>query len=117
MTYTIQGGAIFPAQVKLTTNTPTVLVDGGQSGAIVVQIWASRLSGTPTLTLEKYDGTTSYYFRYQQAFPTTGDSSGEYIRDTIIRLKAGESLRATASVANQIDIQASYLRLDGTAKA
>lgn len=117
MSFTIQGGAISPAQVKLTTTSPTILVDGGQSGAIVVQVWATQIAGTPTLTLEKYDGTTSYYFRYQRAFPTSGDSIGEFVRDTIIRLKAGESLRATASVADQIDIQASYLRLDSTAKA
>lgn len=112
MSYSIQGGAILPARVKLTTTTPTIIVDGNQSGAIVVGIWAAKIAGTPTLTIETFDGTTSTYLRYQQAFDTTG----EYARDVIIRLKAGQSLRATASVANQIDIHASYISTDSTAR-
>jgi hypothetical protein len=113
MTYTIQGGNVQTKQVKLTTADPTVIVDGGQSGATVVGIYAAEIAGaTPTFTLEKYDGTTRYFIRGALAMT----AYQEYTRDVIIVLKAGESLRAEASAANQIDVVASYIPGDRTAK-
>jgi hypothetical protein len=113
MTFTIQGGNVQTRQVKLTTTNPTVIVDGGVSGAIVVGIYAAEITGnTPTLVLEKYDGTTSYYLRGALAMT----AYQEYGRDVIIVLKAGESLRATAGTANRVDVLATYIPGDRTAK-
>ena len=104
--YTILGGNVQTKQAKLTTADPTVIVDGGQSGATVVGIYAAEITGaTPTLTLEKFDGTTRYFIRGAKAMT----AFEEYSRDVIIVLKAGESLRAEASVANLIDVVASYI--------
>jgi hypothetical protein len=113
MTYTIQGGNLQPAQVKLTTADPTVIVSGGQSGATVVGIYAAEIAGaTPTLTLEKYDGTTRYFIRGAKAMT----AYEEYSRDVFIVLKPNESLRAEAGTANQIDVVAAYIPGDRTAK-
>jgi hypothetical protein len=113
MTFTIQGGNVQPAQVKLTTADPTVIVSGGQSGAVVVGIYAAEITGnTPTLTLEKYDGTNRYFIRGAKAMT----AYEEYSRDVIIVLKPNESLRAEAGTANQIDVVATYIPGDRTAK-
>ncbi len=113
MSYTIQGGSIQTAKVKLSTTSPTVIVDGGSSGAIVVAVYAAEIAGaTPNLTLEVYNGSTSTYLRNAKAM----SAKEENVRDTIITLKAGESLRATASAANQIDVIASYIPRDALSK-
>lgn len=108
MSFTIQGGSILPAQQKLTTTNPTVIVDGKQSGATVIAIYATEISGnTPALTLEKYDTETTERVYLRNAKPMTARE--EYTRDVIVVLKAGEQLRATASAANQIDVLATYI--------
>lgn len=113
MTFTIQGGNVQTRQVKLSSTSPTVVVDGGQSGAVVVGVYAAEITGnTPAFSLEKYDGTTSYYLRNAKAMT----AREEYARDLIVVLKAGESLRATAGAANQIDVLATYIPGDRTAK-
>lgn len=112
MTFSIQGGNVQTRQVKLTTTAATVLVDGGQSGATVVAIYAGAINGTPSLTLDKWDGATSYAFRPAKAMAT----AEEYSREVLIVLKVGEQLRATSSVANAIDILATYIPGDRTAK-
>jgi len=114
MSFTIQGGALLPAEKKLTTTTPTVIVDGKQAGATVIGIYATEIAGaTPALTLEKYDTESgiSYYLRF--AAPMTAKQ--EYTRDVILVLKANQQLRATASAANQIDVLVTYIPGDRTA--
>lgn len=108
MSFTIQGGSILPAQEKLTTTNPTVIVDGKQSGATVIGIYAAEIANaTPSLTLEKFDVETGerFYLRFAKAMT----AHEEYTRDLILVLKANQQLRATASVANQIDIIATYI--------
>ena len=112
MTYTIQGGTLQTRQLKLNNTSAQVLVDGGQAGAIVVAIYAAALAGTPSLTLEKWDGTTSVYLRYQKPMA----ANEEFERDILLVLKSGESLRATASAANAIDVTASYIPRDAMSK-
>lgn len=113
MTFTIQGGAVQTRQVKLTTTSPTTIVDGGESGTVVIAVYAAEITGnTPAFTLEKYNGTTSYYLRNAKAMT----AREEYARDVIVVLKVGESLRATAGAANQIDVFVTYIPGDRTAK-
>lgn len=113
MTYTIQGGAVQTKYTKLTTTAATTVLDGGQSGAIVVAIYAAEITGnTPLLTIDHYDGTTATYLRNAKAMT----AREEYGREVIIVLKAGQLLRATAGTANQIDVMVTYINRDATAK-
>lgn len=113
MTYTILGGAVQTKYTKLTTTGVTTILDGGQSGVIVVAIYAAEITGgTPALTLDHYDGATATYLRNTK--PMTARE--EYGRDIIMVLKTGQLLRATASAANQIDVIVTYINRDATAK-
>lgn len=106
MAYTIQGGNVQTRYTKLASTGVTTILDGGQSGAIVVAIYAAEINGsTPTLTIDHYDGTTTTYLRNLKAMT----AREEYSRDIIIVLKAGQLLQATASAANQIDICVTYI--------
>ena len=111
MSYTVNGGTILTEAVKLTTNTVTdILTAKGKT--LVVAIYAAEINGsTPTITLEKYDGTTSFYLT--NAKPMTARQLLEL--NVLVNLKNGEKIRATASAANQIDIWVSYLAADKTA--
>lgn len=113
MTYTIQGGNVQSTPTKLTTTGVTTILSGGQSGVIVVAIYAAEIAGaTPLFTLAHFDGTTTTYLRNMKGMT----AHEEYSRDVIIVLKAGHELRATASVANQIDVIVTYIPGDRTAK-
>lgn len=113
MAYTIQGGAVFTKYTKLTTTGLTTILEGGQSGVIVVAIYAAEINGsTPALTIDHFTGTTTTYLRNLKNMT----AREEYTRDVIIVLKAGELLRATASAANQVDVMVTYINRDATAK-
>lgn len=113
MTYTIQGGNVQTKYTKLTTTGVTTILEAGQSGAIVVAIYAAEINGsTPALTIDHYNGTTTTYLRNLKNMT----AREEYGRDVIIVLKANELLRATASAANQIDVMVTYIPSDRTAK-
>lgn len=111
MTYTVNGGTILTECVKLTTNTVTDLLTA-KGKTLVVAIYAAEIAGaTPNLTLEKYDGTSSFYLRNAKAM-----TAKELMQlDVLLNLKNGEKIRATASAANQIDIWVSYMAADKTA--
>jgi hypothetical protein len=112
MTYTVQGGALLPKRVKLTTTSATTLLDPDKSGALLLSIVAVEIAGaTPTLTLDIYDGTTTYYL--QNAVAMTAKQRLQI--DILVPLKVGEKLRATASAADQIDIHVTYSPRDATA--
>ncbi len=113
MSYTIQGGYVTTEFTKLTTTAVTTVLEAGQSGAIIVEINATEIAGaTPALTLERYDGTTSTYYRYQKNMT----AKEEYQRQSIIVLGPDDEFRATAGTANQIDISITYIPGDRTAK-
>lgn len=107
MSYTVTGGALYPERVKLTSTDPTVIYDASEKSALVVSILAVEIAGgTPNLTLEVYDTktSTSYYIRNAKAM-----TAKEQVQiDRLDPLKVGEQLRATASVANQVDIHLTY---------
>lgn len=111
MSYTVNGGTILTECVKLTTNTVTDIITA-KGKTLVVAIYAAEIANaTPNLTLEKYDGTTSFYLRNAKAM-----TAKELLQlDVLVNLKNGEKIRATASAANQIDIWVSYLAADKTA--
>lgn len=114
MTYTIQGGAVQTEYTKLTTSTVTTILDPGQAGAIIVEINATEIAGaTPTLSIDRYDGTTATYVRPPSKAMTARE---EYQRQSILVLGEDEVLRATASAANQIDVIVTYIPGDRTAK-
>ena len=113
MTYTVNGGALLPGRVKLTTTGATTLVDPAKSGVLLLSIVAVEIAGaTPTLTLDIYDGTTTYYL--QNAVAMTAKQRLQI--DILVPLKVGEKLRATASAANQIDIHVTYSPRDAKAQ-
>ena len=113
MTYTIQGGNVQTQYTKLTTTSATAILEGGQSGKIVVAIYGAEITGsTPTLSIAHFDGTTTTFIRNTKAMT----AREEYSRDVILVLKANEVLRATASAANQIDMAVTYIPSDRTAK-
>lgn len=111
MTYTVNGGGLLPKRVKLTATTATTIYDADKSSALLLSIIAvEHAGGTPTLTLDIYDGTTTYYL--QNAVAMTARQRLQI--DILVPLKVGEKLRATASVANQIDIHVTYSPRDAT---
>lgn len=112
--YTVLGGNLQTKYTKLTTTSATTILDGGQSGATAVAIYACEISGnTPTLSIDRYDGTTATYVR-PPSKPLAARE--EVTKEVIIILKAGELLRATASAANQVDVIVTYSPRDATAK-
>lgn len=105
MSYTVQGGALLPKRVNLTTTSATTLLENAQSSSLLVSIIAVEIAGsTPTLTLDIYDGTNTYYI--QNAVAMTAKQRLQI--DVLMPLKVGDQLRATASAANQIDIHVTY---------
>lgn len=111
MSYTVNGGAVLTEVVKLSTTSATDLLTA-KGKTLVIAIYAAETAGsTPALTIEKYDGTTSFYLRNAKAM-----TAKELVQmDLLVSLKNGEKLRATAGAANQIDIWVSYLAADKTA--
>ena len=111
MSYTVNGGTVLTQCVKLTASTVTDILTA-KGSTLVVAIYAAEIAGaTPTLTLEKYDGTTRFYLRNTKAM-----TARELVQlDVLLTLKNGEKIRAQASAADQIDIWVSYLAADKSA--
>jgi hypothetical protein len=104
-------GTIQTIATKLTVTTPVVLLTATKRTTIVSIIAAEITGNTPTLSIELYDGTTSYYLRFQAAMT----ANGIVTIDTPFVLNVGWSLRATAGTANRIDIILNHLTADATA--
>lgn len=110
MSFTITGN-IQTIATKLTTTSVTSLYAATKRTTIVSIIAAEITGNTPTLTIELYDGSTSYYLRYQAAMT----ANGIVTIDTPFVLNTGWSLRATAGTANRIDIVVNHLTADANA--
>lgn len=110
MSFTIAGN-IQTVPTKLTATTVTTIFTATKRTTIVSIIATEIAGSTPALTLELYNGTTSYYLRKSKAM-TAGET---FILDAPFVLAANWSLRATASAANQIDIFVNHLTSDATA--
>jgi hypothetical protein len=78
-----------------------------------VAIYACEIAGaTPTLSIDRYDGTTATYVRPTKALTALQ----EIEKNVLLVMKTGELLRATASAGNQVDIIVTYIPGDKTAK-
>jgi hypothetical protein len=86
---------------KLTGTSPVVIA-GNATAAMQVPWFACTeiTGGTPNLTIELYDGTTSFYLRNAKAMT----AKETVLIDYGLWLNPGTFLRITASVANQIDV-------------
>lgn len=111
MSFTLTGGFILTKATKLTTTGATVLYEAKKRTVIVSIIATEMAAGTPALTLELFDGTTSYYLR--NAFAMTAKQT--LIFNEPFALQAGWFLRATAGAANQVDCLVTYMNPDAAA--
>lgn len=88
-------------RAKLTTTSATVIAGNANSVVFVPWLACTEITGgTPTLQVEIYDGTTSYYLRHALAMT----ANQTYIFEAGIALNKGDFLRVTAGTANQIDV-------------
>jgi hypothetical protein len=96
---TYEGGVFGNRPVKLTSTNVTNIVNEGKR-CLVKKVYVTEISGnTPTLSLEIYDGTNSFYLMYQK--PMTARQTLEW---GDIPLAQNQSLRATPGTANCIDV-------------
>lgn len=111
MSFTLTGGSILTKPTKLTTTGPTELYVASKRTVIVSIIAVEIAAATPALTLELFDGTTSYYLR--NALAMTAKQA--LILNEPFALQSGWSLRATAGAANQVHCLVTYMSPDATA--
>jgi len=105
MSYLIEG-ALQTEDTKLTDNTETTVYTADSATTIVSITATENNAGTPTLTIEKHDGTNSYYLRKAVAM-TAGTA---FIWDSPFRLPHGWTLKVTSSDAQgEIDVSVSYV--------
>lgn len=99
MSVNYEGGVAGIRPVKLTTTGVTDIV-AETNRCTVKAIYACEIAGgVAAFSLEVYDGTTSYYLT--KAKPMTALQTLEW---NDIPLEAGWKIRATASIANNIDV-------------
>jgi len=90
-----------PIGVKLSTTSATNIAGSADGPVIVDWVQFTEIAGsTPALTIELYDGSTSYYLRKALAMTP----AQEVLLTQSISLAKGWYLRATASSSNQIDV-------------
>ena len=104
------GGAI-TEDGRLTGNTATVIFPTGVAASAVGATWIRAITatensgGTPTLSIEKYDGTNTYYIRRAVAM-TAGT---QVIYNEPFLLPTGWSIRLTSGdAAGRIDWSITY---------
>lgn len=103
MTVSISGPILSKA-TKLTSSTATTILQA-KSRTVLASIVCTEIAGaTPALTIEVFDGTTSFYLR--KAVPMTARQT--FVFEGPFALNATEELRATASAGNQVDCIVTY---------
>ncbi len=86
---------------KLTTTNPTAIAGSATSKTFVDWFQCTEITGaTPNLTIEIYDGTTSFYLRNAKAMT----AKEEVLKNQGFSLDKGSFLRVTAGTANTIDV-------------
>lgn len=110
MSFTLPVGSIITDKVKLTDDTATTLVSASNGRITILSIDATETAGgTPNLTIDVTDGTTTWFKRNAAAMTAKGTVSFE----NIFVLDNGETLRATSSDASgDIDIFVTYSAFD-----
>lgn len=101
--YLFQGGAADGISAKIANSTVTVIAGNANYRTNIVWfgVQENTGAGTPNLTVEKYDGTTSIYlgsggFAYKAKAMTAGQSV-EFVNGYL--LNKGEFIRVTSSDA------------------
>lgn len=106
-------GALLSKPVKLTGATATVILTATKRTTILSVICAEIGGDTPNLTVELYDGSTSYYLRNALAM----SANEVVVFDNEFVLPLGWSLRVTSSGASgEVDVLCNYLNPDATAQ-
>jgi hypothetical protein len=108
VSFNITGGALSsPLPIKLTGNTVTDVFTAVQATRVLsITCCENTGSATPNLTVEKYDGTNSYYIRKAVAM-TAGTA---FIYNEPFELPAGWKIRVTSSDASgKIDAHVSII--------
>lgn len=100
-----QSGILQTVKKVLSSTATTTILAGGNKGRTIESINLCEVNGsTPTVILDIYDGTTAYKIRGTLAM--TANTPTRY--DFPIQLEATDSLRATASAANQVHVVVTY---------
>jgi hypothetical protein len=80
-----------------------VLYTAGDNGATIVGLRIAEVAAaTPTVTLDVHDGSTAYELAHLRAFTAKETWNAITLDGVPVVLLPGESLRATASAANQL---------------
>ena len=100
------GRELFAHVILSGTSATTIISATTTTGPLRVEYvrLAEVAAGTPTVILDIYDGSTAYKIRGTLAMVANTPS----IDANPILLEPGESLRATASAANQVHVTAYY---------
>lgn len=99
------GGAQVSVLKKITGNTVTTVFTA-TNRTLITAIVVCPTSGTPNLSISRYDGTTRYYRRV--AVTTTAGTA--FVWDTPFMLDAGNVLEVTSSaVAGDMDVEVTYV--------
>lgn len=101
--FVLNGGAADKVRQKLTTTAATIVAGSVDYMTGVVWFACTEITGgTPNLTIEVYDAstTTSYYLRNAKAMT----AKETVFFEAGIVLNPNEFLRITASAANQVDV-------------
>lgn len=106
MSQTLSSAASLTEIAKLTGNTATAIYTADRGATRINSITACENSGaTPSLTLEAYDGTSSYYIRRVVALV----AGVQVVYSTPFTLPHNWSIRATSSNASGlIDVFVDY---------
>lgn len=106
MSFNISGGALVTSRTKLTSNA-VATVFTAKSRTIVLSVTCVENSGTtPNLTVEVYDGTTSFYLR-KAVVMTAGTA---FIFNEPFEVFPGGVIRVTSSDASgHVDAHVSYI--------
>ena len=112
MTYNISGGALLPAETKLTDNALTDVLGPFLTSTVVLSIVCTEIGNTtPNLTIAKNKGATTIYYRFAKAMTAKETVTFE----VPIVLKTGWTLQVQSSNASgQVDVDVSYLAPDKT---
>lgn len=109
----LSNGGLLTEKTILTGNTATTVLDLGKA-VLVESITCVEVGGnTPNLTVETYDGTTSYYRRNAKAM-----TAKEEVTLPGFRLDTDEVIRVTSSHASGlVHVWVNYFAADATQRA
>jgi hypothetical protein len=99
--FQIPGGIPKPIAVKITGTSATDIAGSDTARSRVAWFQCAEIAGsTPDLTVEVYDGSTSFFLR--KAVAMTANEIVVFANNIV--LDKGQYLRVTASAANQVDV-------------